>query len=391
MSSTVVYITDAGIALPNAPVTNDQMENILGQVGERPSRARRTILRSNGIRTRHYAIDPDTHLPTHTNASLTATAVRNLAAAADFDLQQLDCLVCGTSIPDQLMPNHAVMVQGDLGLPALEVVATSGVCLSGVSALKYAYMTLLTGQHRSAIATGSELSSSMLNANNYAGEKPEGSGETDAQLEQLDKQPELAFEKDFLRWMLSDGAGAVLLQTEPRAGAVNLRIDWVEIFSYAGEMETCMYAGAVKENDGSVTGWARLTPDQRNQQSVLAVKQDVKLLNDNIIHYTVEKPLQVLVQKHGLRADDIDYFLPHYSSQFFRDRVYEGLRRADLDIPQERWFTNLTTKGNTGAASLYIMLEELMHSGRLRSGQRLLCWVPESGRFSASFMQLSVV
>ncbi|MEN8180748.1 MAG: 3-oxoacyl-[acyl-carrier-protein] synthase III C-terminal domain-containing protein, partial [Pseudomonadota bacterium] len=63
----------------------------------------------------------------------------------------------------------------------------------------------------------------------------------------------------------------------------------------------------------------------------------------------------------------------------------------DFMIPKERWFTNLETKGNTGAASIYIMLDELANSGRLKSGDKLLCFVPESGRFSSSFMLLSVV
>jgi len=57
----------------------------------------------------------------------------------------------------------------------------------------------------------------------------------------------------------------------------------------------------------------------------------------------------------------------------------------------QRWFTNLTSKGNTGAASIFIILEELFNQGRLRTGERLLCYVPESGRFSTAFMHLTVV
>jgi len=152
-----------------------------------------------------------------------------------------------------------------------------------------------------------------------------------------------------------------------------------------------MYAGAVKNDDGTLTGWAMLEPQQRNATSVLAVKQDVKLLNDNIIHYTVEKPLRALQAKRGLKAGDIDWFLPHYSSNYFRDRVLDGLRNADFEIPQSRWFTNLTERGNTGAASIYIILDELRRSGRIQRGQKLLCWVPESGRFSAALMQLTAV
>ena len=383
MSGADVFITNTAVVLPNAPVGNDQMERILGQAGGRPSRARRATLRSNGIQTRHYAIDPETLRPTHTNASLTAAAVRGLADQ-HFDLRQLDCLACGTSIPDQLLPNHASMVQGELGLSACETVATAGVCLSGLMALKYAWLAVSAGVHRNAIATGSELSSAVLTASNFQ-------GETEAQADALEERPELSFEKDFLRWMLSDGAGAVLLEPAARTDRPSLRIDWIDVLSYAGEMETCMYAGAIKEPDGSITGWARLTPEHRERQSVMVIKQEVRLLNENIILYSVEKPLLSIIEKRGLRASAIDYFLPHYSSEYFRDRLHAGLRRADLDIPQDRWFSNLATRGNIGAASIYTMLDDLMRSGRLRPKERLLCFVPESSRFATGFMHLTVV
>lgn len=380
---TNVYITNTAVCLPNAPVGNDDMERILGQAGSRPSRARRVILRGNGIRTRHYAIDPQTLQPTHTNASMTAQAVRALEDE-HFALKNLEALACGTSIADQLFPNHASMVHGELRLQPLEAVATTGVCLSGVAALNYAFLTVASGQKPNAVATGSELSSAVMRAHNYA-------GETDAQIAALEQRPELAFEKDFLRWMLSDGAGAMLLEPAPRANALNLRIDWIELFSYAGEMETCMYAGAVKQADGSLTGWAALDAQQRARESVMAVKQDVKLLNEQIIHYSVERPLAALRTKRDLRAEHYAFFVPHYSSEFFRDKVAAGLQRAGLDIPQERWFTNLTTRGNTGSASIYIMLDELRRSGRLQRAQRVLCYIPESGRFASGFMQLTVV
>jgi 3-oxoacyl-[acyl-carrier-protein] synthase-3 len=152
-----------------------------------------------------------------------------------------------------------------------------------------------------------------------------------------------------------------------------------------------MYAGAVKNSDGSLTGWQQLTAEQRAEQSVMAVKQDVKLLNDNIIPYTVEKPLAQIIDQRQLKAADIDWFVPHYSSQFFRQRLADGLANIGFDIPFERWFTNLTSKGNTGSASIYIMLAELFASGQLQPGQKLLCYVPESGRFATAFMQLTVV
>ena len=92
----------------------------------------------------------------------------------------------------------------------------------------------------------------------------------------------------------------------------------------------------------------------------------------------------------GLSPHDVDWFLPHYSSHYFRDKLAAGMAKVGFAIPCERWFTNLSSKGNTGSAAIYILLDELFRSGRLKVGQRLLGYVPESGRFSTAFIHFTV-
>ena len=371
-----VFINRISAFLPHDPVGNEQMEERLGLVGGKPSRARKLVLKRNGIQQRHYAIDPQTGAPSMSNEQISAAAVRGLLGAG-FELAELDCLVAGTASPDQVMPGHAVMLQGELGNPPCEVVTTAGICLCGMTALKYAWLSVASGESKNALA------SSLMRADNFK-------AEYESRVEQLQTQPEIAFEKDFLRWMLSDGAGAVWLQDRPNARGLSLRIDWIDVLSFADSLPPCMYAGGEMQ-DGRLQGWSRFDGEARNRLSVMAIKQDVKLLNENIVKITVEETLKRIMARRELRVADIDHFLPHYSSEYFRERLAEGLANIDLPIPQERWFTNLTSKGNTGAASIFIMLEELFNSGALRSGQRLLCYVPESGRFSSAFMQLTVV
>jgi 3-oxoacyl-[acyl-carrier-protein] synthase-3 len=382
MNAGPVYITHLASFLPNAAVPNDDMERVLGQIGPRPSRVRRTILRNNGITARHYAIDPDTLAYTHTNAGLTGEAVRRLgrdgAAPAPAD-----CLAAGTTIADQLAPSHGLMVHGELAWPPCEVVSTSGICLSGMSAFKYACMGVATGEHRHAVATGSELVSPLLRAENF-------DSEAQQQLEAVEGRPELAFDKDFLRWMLSDGAGAALLVPEPGPGPGRRRGAGGEGVAAAGPRETGGGGGAVKQDDGSLRGWPLMDQQERAETSAMAIKQDVRLLNEHVMDYTVYHALVRLRDKHSLQPNDFDWFLPHYSSQYFRGQVHDCMRRAGMAIPDERWFTNLATRGNTGSASIYIMLAELFHSGRLERGQRILCYIPESGRFSTAFMALTV-
>lgn len=378
-----VYINKIAAFLPNEAVDNENIEKVLGQVGERPSRAKRIILRSNKILTRYYAIDPVTRKATHTNVELTANAIRKLQADG-LDLNSVDLLACGTTMPDQLMPNHASMVHGELACDPLEVVSTAGICLSGVTALKYAYTAVKSGDAEIAIATGSENSSAIMRAENF---EPE----IEAKVEQLEKHQEIAFEKDFLRWMLSDGAGAIALSAKPNPDSLSLKINKIFSTSYANILETCMYAGCEKLEDGSIRGWRTYAPQEWLDKSIFSVKQDVKLLNENVMEYTVAQALITMLEKKMFNPKEIDWFLPHYSSGFFRDEVYEKMLKAGCDIPQEKWFTNLAHKGNTGSASIYIMIEELLNGKKIKEGEKILCYIPESGRFSTAFMLLEAV
>lgn len=379
-----VYITHISSFLPNAPVSNDEMEQVLGKIDGLPSRARKLILRSNQIRSRYYAIDPQTGAPTHSNSALTGEAIRNLERQG-CNLETLSLLACGTTLPDQLMPNHALMVQGELGLHPCEAVATAGICLSGMMALKYVYLAIKAEESQNGIATGSENVSSLMRGALFS----KGVEISEEQVQR--KGNELAFEKDFLRWMLSDGAGAVWMSNTPGSDGHSLRIDWIRQTSYAGKLPVCMYAGGELEDNNGFKGWREFQPQEWKEQSVFAIKQDVKLLNEKIIEYTIIKPLQKLVKEKLVKADTVDWFLPHYSSGFFRDKVYDGIVAAGCDIPQSKWFSNLSSKGNTGSASIYIILDELFNSGNLQKGETLLCYIPESGRFSTAFMQLTVV
>ena len=379
------FITDLAAFLPNDPVSNDRMEEILGMVNQVPSRTRKLILRNNKIKTRYYAIDPVTGASTHTNAQLAAEAVRRLNPYAGFTPMDIECLACGTTQADQLMPGHASMVHGELKSSPCEIVSTAGICISGMTALKYAAMNVALGQCRNAVATGSEQASSFMRSRMAGAINPEVS-------EQFESMPHLAFSADLLRWMLSDGAGAAFLAPAPTPGKRAFKVEWIDILSYANELDACMYAGARKNPDGTLTGWREFeSPEEMMAERTLLVRQDVKLLHREIVASTADRTIPRLVAKRGIRPEDVDVFVPHYSSDYFRLPIYEGLRDIGFHIPLEKWFTNLPEKGNTGSASIYIILEELLRSDRIKPGDKVLCYVPESGRFSICYALLTVV
>jgi 3-oxoacyl-[acyl-carrier-protein] synthase-3 len=96
------------------------------------------------------------------------------------------------------------------------------------------------------------------------------------------------------------------------------------------------------------------------------------------------------MEKHHITTDDFDYYLPHISSYYFKENLYEELKQQGVEIPWEKWFMNLSKVGNVGAASIFVMLEELVSSGELKKGDKILLHVPESARFSYSYAYLTV-
>jgi 3-oxoacyl-[acyl-carrier-protein] synthase III len=169
-----------------------------------------------------------------------------------------------------------------------------------------------------------------------------------------------------------------------------LRIDWIETISFANQLETCMYAGGKKQEDGTIKGWREFEADELLNRSLFSMRQDVKLLGDYIYQMS-NTFLADIVKRRNINLDEIDYFLPHISSEFFRLKIDADSLEKGVHIPQEKWFTNLVRLGNVGAASIYFMLEEIFHSGLLKKGQKLMLGVPESARFSYVYGLVTVV
>ncbi|GAA4083689.1 beta-ketoacyl-ACP synthase III [Mucilaginibacter panaciglaebae] len=376
-----VYITNTSKFLPNQPVPNDEMEEYLGYINGKPSKSKSIVLRNNGITNRYYALTKGGK-PTHTNAQMTAEAVRELFKNDPEKITKVELLSCGTSSPDQMMPSHGVMTHGWLPeMGPVEVVSPSGVCCAGMHSLKFAYLAIKAGEVKSAIATGSERFSGLLVSDVFEEEAHK--------LIELNANPFISFQKEFLRWMLSDGASAFQLSDEPNKEGLSLRIDWIEGVSYANEMETCMYMGGDKLPDGTLKGFMDYTPEEIMTKSIFSVKQDINILSDNIVPLGGKK-IKEIFDKKGLTAKDIDHFLPHISSNFFRSKIYDLVEIYGGGIPYEKWFINLYTVGNVGAASIYLMIDELFHSGRLKKGEKILCLVPESSRFSYMYAMITV-
>lgn len=301
-----VFINRLSPYLPNNPVSNDEMEDYLGLIEGKISRVRRIVLKQNGINTRYYALNKKQEI-THTNAELAANAINGLFTSED-EMNSVKLLTTATSIPDQVLPSHASMVHGLLkSADNMELFATAGVCLTSLQALKIAYLSVAAGDKENAICCASELVSATLLSKHY-----------DAEYEKchsIGENPYFGFEKDFLRFMLSDGACALLLERTPNLNHLSLKIEWIEMESYANSLPTCMLLGGNFADDGEVVSWKSFDSSDLIEKSIFVVKQDIRLLKEYGIKHWADH-VEHTLSNHAISADEVKYVIPHVSSMF---------------------------------------------------------------------------
>lgn len=298
---------------------------------------------------------------------------------AGLDPNRIGMLSVATSQGDYVLPGFGSQVQAGLRIPRVELHTAHGICSSSMMALKAAANTLKVGEQRLALVIASELSSRMLKRQRY-----------EAATDSIGARDGADFDAEFLRWMLSDGAGALVLSDCPAARGPSLRIDWIRSFSHADAFPVCMSIGSSGKGAEAPSCWQDYpTYADAEKDGALLIRQDVRLL-DRIVGLGVDGFL-ALIEEGAIDPASIDHFLCHYSSHHFRGKILSMLRSAGALVPEERWFTNLYEKGNTGCAAMFIMIDELVLSGRVRAGETVFCHVPESGRFNTVYMRMTCV
>ncbi len=364
-----VYIDSAGYFLPGNPIDNEAMDAFIAPINRLSKRIKQKILAENGIQTRHYAIDEQGNTQT-SHVKLAAQAIHDCLGRSTSSLEDVGLLAVGCSGSDALIPGFAAMVHGELGAPPMETLSSLGVCAAGVSAIEFAAQSIELNGHAQALVAAAEMPSRMFKQSRFA---PRGYHSD--------------FDAHFLRWMLSDGAGALLLTRTPSAKkSTRLKLSWIHQKSFAGDYPVCMQLGLTEDRQKSFLDFP--SSSDAEAAGALSLRQDIRLLPhlfDVSIHEYVK-----LVSEGWINSNDIDHFLCHYSSERFIPVVEELLEKAGLSIPRERWYSNLKTRGNTGAASIFIMLAEFLETREIKPGEKIFCFIPESGRISAAFMLIEV-
>ena len=367
-----VYITGTGAFLPGEPVDNDRMEDHLGRIGGRDSLFGKKALRWNGVESRHYAMAPDGSV-SHANAEMCALAVRGALERAGLDASAIGFLGAATTQGDLFVPGHAAAVHAELGGGPMEIASFQSVCCSSLMAAKAAWLSVRAGEHDVSAACAGEFSSRWFRPSFY-----EGSALVDA-------KGRLRPEADFLRFTLSDGAGAIVLEDKPRPGS--LKIELIDVVSLADRYDPCMWAGANVETRADLkASWGIVGPVAAHASGSIALLQDFELLK-RVIRAWIGVYLQ-RVEEGRIKPAEIDHCLVHYSAKSLRAEIVSLLQDTAGMVPEEKWFSVLREQGNVGSASIWLMLDGMMKGGKVWRGQKILCVVPESGRALVGFMVL---
>lgn len=208
-----VYLTGTGHYLPGEPVPPAGVENLLGFIpGLEPRLAaqldllRERMLSRGGIQWRHFAMDPQTRRQTGDNVSLAAEACRQALSMAGCEPARVELLVISCPSPDWTTPPTSVLLQERLGIPDCQEIEIHSNCTGMPKALQVALDALRGGRCRRALVVYSQLSSIFL------------------RREFLNPSV-LTLENLILRWVLSDGAGAVVLESGKAGGPHPVLLD----------------------------------------------------------------------------------------------------------------------------------------------------------------------
>jgi 3-oxoacyl-[acyl-carrier-protein] synthase-3 len=372
------YITSVGKFLPGEPIPSEEVEEYIGSVGPRSSALRDRVIANSGINTRYYALDKQQRSQ-HSCASMGAEAVRQAVERSEGDLEDIELLSVATSLNDVLAPGIASMVHGELGNGPCEIASFAGICNAGMAALKNAYLQVEVGEKRTAVACAVEFCSRLMKAQRFANEA------------HLDADGHVAMEIAFMRYMLSDGAGAVVIEDRPAPSGHSYRIEWMTLRSFANETETCMYMGMNGDGDAEPGHFWLDYPsvEAAATDGAVAMRQKIRLL-PGLLRASADE-YERLYGEGLIDPDRIKRVAVHYSSEILTAPARREVMSRGVPVPpEETWFSNLPSVGNVPCAAIYLMLDEIV-SHDLEAGDQVLLYCPESGRRSVSFGLLTVV
>lgn len=308
MSVIRTVVAGVGSYLPSRVMTNDDISKIVETTDE-------WIVERTGIHQRHIAADGE--LTSH----LALAAAREAIADAGIDVQEIDTIILATTTPDNTFPATATTVQAELGLYHGAAFDIQAVCSGFVYALTIADTFIKTGQSKTALVIGAETFSRLL--------------------DWTDRTTCVLF---------GDGAGAVIVRGEKGEGTNADRGILTAHLHSDGRYKEKLYVDGGPSSTQS-TGHVRMEGREVFRHAVV-----------NIAEAITES-----LEATGLKADDIDWFVPHQANK----RILDGTAKR-IGLPPEKVVMTVGEQGNTSAASVPLALDMAVKDGRIKRNDLVL-------------------
>ncbi len=356
-----VFIAGSGTYLPGAAIPFRDIGRVLGPLDHAPQKIQRWIERTHevmaellDIRYLHYAIDPETREFTDDNISMSVKAARTAMAQAGIAAEDIDLICYGSPHQDQ-MPTASVMIQDALGIDRCAELSIHANCTSAYKALHLAHELLEKGTYDTALVISSNVSSSELRAEYY-------------------NQPLVDRESLFLRWFLSDGAGALVLSRDPGLSR-GFGVEHTYIESIGRDRAPHMFnrrpALWINPKEEFDKGLHHLRQRFRNSLATEVFQEP-----DGSIFFN---GFRRMLDKSGVSKDSIRRFQINLPSKHIADSVREEL--TAFGLPPSVFYSKLDELGYCGPPMVFVCLDKILREETLSEGDRVVSFVTEVSKF----------
>jgi 3-oxoacyl-[acyl-carrier-protein] synthase III len=304
-------IIGVGAYAPKRVLTNQELERLVDTSDE-------WIVQRTGIKERHVVDE------TEATSDLALRAAQQALERAQVEPKEIDLIVVGTTTGDMAFPTTANIVQHQLGCRNAGSMDVYAACAGSIYSLSVGSQYIESGKYRTVLCIGAECLSRIT--------------------DYTDRGTCI---------LLADAAGAAVLRaSDGDAGILD-----VDIYSDGRYGELLMQPAGGSRNPAT-----HETVDKRMHYTKMkgneVFKVAVRMFSDSA---------ERLLTRHGLTAKDLALFVPHQANL----RIIEAAVKR-LKLPMDKVIVNVDRYGNTGAASVYVALEEALALKRIRPGDLVL-------------------